>query len=114
MTIEHMFDIVKDMHRAEVRVLGEAIGRDRHAIRDALMATVPEQGRVDRDRLVWIAKADRAELWRGEGARHMAQWLSAIFHISNWKARRWVAAAHALERLPLTSAALESGSLSLD
>ncbi|MGH2788280.1 MAG: HNH endonuclease [Actinomycetota bacterium] len=34
--------------------------------------------------------------------------------ISNWAAQRWVAAAHALERLPLISDALESGTLCLD
>ena len=47
-------------------------------------------------------------------ARDTAGWLSAIFHISNWKARRWVATAHAIEKLPHIAGALEAGSLSLD
>ncbi len=44
----------------------------------------------------------------------MAQWLSGRLGISYWAARRWVAAAHALEQLPVISAALESGTLCLD
>ncbi|MEA2434626.1 MAG: hypothetical protein QOG54_2083 [Actinomycetota bacterium] len=94
--------------------LGSAIAEGRDAIRTGLMGTLPEAGRVDLERLGWIAKADRAELWRSEGARDCAEWLSAVFHISNWKARRWIGAAKALERLPFTAAALGNGSLSLD
>ena len=33
----------------------------------------------------------------------MAHWLKMRYGISDWKARRWIAAAHALESLPLTS-----------
>ena len=84
------------------------------AIREGLQATLPAAGAVNRERLRWILKADRAELWRGDGARNTAEWLSALFHISNWKARRWIDAANALESLPLTAAALEAGALSLD
>jgi hypothetical protein len=94
--------------------LKERVAEGRDAIREGLLQTLPERGAVDRARLGWIRKAERAELWRSEGARNMAQWLSAIFHISNWKARRWIAAASVLDELPLTSAALESGALSLD
>jgi hypothetical protein len=94
--------------------LRREVDRGRDEIRAGLMATLPQGGRLDLERLRWIAKADRAELWRSEGARDCAEWLSALFHISNWKARRWVAAARAIEGLPYTAAALESGSLSLD
>ena len=114
-----MFAIVKDMEirgisdldRAQ---LGRRVAEEREEIRAGLLDSLPAAGQLDRERLRWILKADRAELWRSEGARHMAQWLSALFHISNWKARRWIGAAYALEELPLTSAALETGSLSLD
>jgi hypothetical protein len=40
--------------------------------------------------------------------------LSGRVGISNWKARRWVGAAYALEHLPRLSASPESGALSLD
>ncbi|HEV3473238.1 MAG TPA: DUF222 domain-containing protein [Actinomycetota bacterium] len=87
---------------------------DRTTIRAGLLATLPAGGAVDRARLRWIRRADRAELWRTEGARDTAALLSAVFNISNWKARRWIGAAHKLEELPLIAAALENGSLSLD
>ena len=94
--------------------LKDQIAEDRMAIRDGLTASAATVGAAERARLRWILKADRAELWRTEGVRNCAQFLSAVFHISNWKARRWIEAAHGLEHLPLTSAALESGALSLD
>lgn len=109
-----MFAIVKDVDKAGISELSERLVEDRMTIRAGLLDTLPAAGAVDRDRLRWILKADRAELWRTEGARTMAQWLSAVFHISNWKARRWIGAAYSLEELPLTAAALESGALSLD
>jgi hypothetical protein len=61
-----------------------------------------------------IAEADRAEAWRGSGARDMAHWLCMRCGISEWKARRWVAAAYILEGLPLISEAFSAGELSID
>jgi hypothetical protein len=61
-----------------------------------------------------IAEADRAASWKGAGARDMASWLSIRYGISEWKARRWIAAAHALEALPSMSDALASGRLGVD
>ena len=61
-----------------------------------------------------IAELDRRESWRSDGCRDMAQWVSGRLGISNWAARRWVHAGHALENLPLISQALERGSLCLD
>ena len=90
------------------------LAEDRLAIREGLHRSAVAVGIADREHLRWILKADRAELWRTEGARGCAQWLSAVFHISSWKARRWIETAYVLESLPLTAAALESGSLSLD
>lgn len=109
-----MFAIVKHMQITRLPDLKRAVAETSASIREELLDTLPAGGRVERDRLRAIAKADRAELWRSEGARNCAQWLSAVFHVSNWKARRWVDAAHALESLPHTAAALESGALSLD
>ena len=44
----------------------------------------------------------------------MAHWLQMRYGISDWKARRWIASAHALESLPLTSEAFGSGRLGVD
>ena len=61
-----------------------------------------------------IAEVDRREGWRDLGARDTAHWLSIRYGVSQWKARRWIAAAHALEALPRTSEALASGELHVD
>ncbi len=62
----------------------------------------------------FVAEADRGELWRSYGARDMAHWLWMRFGLSDWKARRWIAAAHALELLPLTAAAFARGEIGVD
>jgi hypothetical protein len=61
-----------------------------------------------------IAEADRRELWRNSGARDFPHWLSMRYGISDWKARRWIVAAHALEGLPLLSEAFACGELGID
>ena len=102
------------MSKAALRELHETIQRDRQTIRADLLECLPEGGKVDRERLRRVLAADRAELFRAEGARNTAEFVAALFHISKWKARRWIDAARALEDLPRISAALEAGSLSLD
>jgi hypothetical protein len=69
---------------------------------------------AQRDLLRLIAEGDRRELWRNSGARDMAHWISIRYGISDWKARRWIAAAHALEGLPRLSEAFSSGELGMD
>ncbi|MGH2730259.1 MAG: DUF222 domain-containing protein, partial [Actinomycetota bacterium] len=61
-----------------------------------------------------IARCDRDEVWRTDGAKDLAQWLSYRLGISNWAARRWITAAHALPDLPRLTAAFDSGTLCLD
>jgi hypothetical protein len=61
-----------------------------------------------------ILEIDRAGLWERDGAHDMAHWLRMRYGISDWKARRWIDAAHALESLPLTSQAFSSGRLGVD
>jgi hypothetical protein len=61
-----------------------------------------------------IAEADRRDVWQEDGARDMAHWLWMRYGISDWKARRWIDAARALEALPVLSAAFASGALGVD
>jgi hypothetical protein len=61
-----------------------------------------------------IAEVDRRELWRDDGARDMAQWLWMRYGLSDWKARRWIACASALEELPSIAEAFASGELGVD
>ena len=61
-----------------------------------------------------VAQADGMFDWTDWGARDAAHWLCMRYGISEWKARRWVEAAYALERLPLLSAAFASGKLGID
>jgi hypothetical protein len=44
----------------------------------------------------------------------MAHWLWMRYGISDWKARRWIHAAHALEELSLLSEAFSTGELGVD
>ncbi|HEV3472260.1 MAG TPA: DUF222 domain-containing protein, partial [Actinomycetota bacterium] len=97
-----------------IESLAEEIRLDRSAIREELTATIPITGALDRARLKAVLKAHRADLAHEEGARDTAEYLAGLFQISQWKAPRWIEAAQALERLPLTAAALEAGALSLD
>lgn len=69
---------------------------------------------AQRELLRLILEADRRELWRDSGARDLPHWLSMRHHISHWKARRWIAAAHALEELPGTAEAFSAGELGID
>jgi hypothetical protein len=67
-----------------------------------------------RDLFFLIAEIDGCEAWRDAGARDMAHWLAMRYGISHWKARRWIAAAHALPDLPRISDAFSEGELGID
>lgn len=69
---------------------------------------------AQRELLSVLAEIDRSELWRPDGARDMAHWLWMRYGVSEWKARRWIAAAHALESLPRIAQALACGELGID
>jgi hypothetical protein len=71
-------------------------------------------GAAQRELLALVPVADRQEVWRGDGARDLAHWLSMRYGISGWKAHRWIGAAHALEELPRLSEALSTGELGID
>jgi hypothetical protein len=64
--------------------------------------------------LLLVHEASALEVWRDDGARDLAHWLSIRYGISAWKARRWIAAASALEGLTHVDAAFSDGRLSLD
>ena len=70
--------------------------------------------RAQRRLFTFIAEADRRSLWERDGAHDMAHWLRMRYGISDWKARRWIASAHALRALPLTSEAFSTGRLGVD
>ena len=67
-----------------------------------------------RDVFRFIAEADRLESWEDWGARDLAHFLAMRYGISQWKASRWIQAAHALEHLPQLSEAFASGELGVD
>ena len=67
-----------------------------------------------RDLLALIAEVDVHDLWRDDGARDTAHWLAMRYGISEWKSRRWIAAAHALADLPALDRALSGGTLGID
>jgi Domain of unknown function (DUF222) len=85
-----------------------------HPLLAALDDANAQIGRIQRQLLQLIADADRHEIWRESGARDTAHLLAIRYGVSEWKARRWVAAAHALEDLPLIAASLERGELGID
>lgn len=93
--------------------MGDTRPSDRDLVEqiDSLHADVSAR---QRKLLRYVAEFDRRGRWRDDGCRDMAQWLSGRLGITNWAARRWVAAGYALENLPLISDALSSGVLCLD
>jgi Domain of unknown function (DUF222) len=88
--------------------------RDDEELIGAVDAAHRRASEAHRELLALVAEADRRELWRGSGARDMAHWLAMRHGMSQWKARRWIAAAHELEALPDLSSSLSSGELGID
>ncbi len=80
----------------------------------AVDAAHREASRIQREMFDAIAEMDRREVWRDSGARDMAHWLAMRQGISQWKARRWIAAAHALEHLTDLARAFSTGELGID
>jgi hypothetical protein len=61
-----------------------------------------------------ILEVERQEAWRDAGAWSLAHFLQIRYGISNWKAHRFIGAAHALEVLPRLSEAFSRGELGVD
>ena len=53
-------------------------------------------------------------VWARDGLPDLGRWIALRFDITLYRARRWIACAHKLEELPLTSLAVERGELGLD
>lgn len=70
--------------------------------------------RAQRAQLRAIHEFDQRGLWREHGCFHMGHWLAGRLGITISEGIRRTDAAHALERLPLLSRALETGVLSLE
>jgi Domain of unknown function (DUF222)/HNH endonuclease len=81
---------------------------------EAIDAAHARIGAAQLDLLRLVVEVDRSQAWRDHGARDVSHWLWMRYGISNWKAQRWVVAAHALERLPRLSEALAGGELGID
>jgi len=79
-----------------------------------LKSAQAEVGASQQRLLEVIAECEREGAWLADGCRDFAHWISAQLGISNWSARRWVAASEALPRLALVRSALGSGTLSID
>lgn len=71
-------------------------------------------GQAQRRMLLAIEQIDRAGRWEADGARDCVHWVQMRYGISNWKAERWVQAAHALDGLPAIGEALTTGVLGID
>ena len=84
------------------------------SLENAIDSANAAAGRAQREMLRLVAEAGRGEIWRGSGARDTAHWLVIRYGMSEWKARRWVNAAHALLKLPHLARALERGELTID
>ena len=81
---------------------------------DAIDAVHARVSSAQRHLFSLIAEVDRRDVWRDSGARDTAHWLAMRYGISQWKARRWIAAAHALEQLPRLSNAFALGEVGID
>jgi hypothetical protein len=116
LTSEHMFDMVRSLlprDPIEVRVLPQQ-ERSADELIDALDEAHRKTCRLQREMFETIVEIDRRGLWRGSGARDVTHWLSMRLGISQWKARRWVEAAHALRHLGDLARAFAHGELGID
>jgi Domain of unknown function (DUF222) len=72
------------------------------------------RGRIDHALLLALLEAEASGSWTSNGLEHFHEWVAQRLDISWFRARQLVACARSLEKLPLTSEALRSGTLGLD
>ncbi|MCA1833476.1 MAG: HNH endonuclease [Actinobacteria bacterium] len=88
--------------------------RHREAIIERLDLVQYELGGMLRQRMRTIVELDEFDGWEQLGARDLAHYLCMSLGISEWKARRLIECAHALEKLPRIAEAFATGLLSED
>jgi hypothetical protein len=84
---------------------------------EILSEIAERHARIGREQLALLrllGRIDPEAPWIHEGARDLAHLVAMRLGISEWKARRWLAAARRLPELPEIAGALEAGLLSLD
>ncbi|AKL73811.1 protein of unknown function DUF222/HNH endonuclease [Actinobacteria bacterium IMCC26256] len=67
---------------------------------------------IDSLRTVAVGQVERTNSWKGEGAKSISEWLSIETDCPQYEAQSVVILANQLQHLPVTQAALRSGSLS--
>ena len=92
----------------------ETVLFDRQAVIDGMDAGHRAACAAQRQMLRHVHEWDVHEVWKRDGCRNMAQWLSGRYGISVSQGHRWTDAAHALEYLPHIASAFESAELCLD
>src|SRR3990172_5879370 len=98
--LEHMFEHAIGKH---------AVRRQASPLVGALDDAHRQVGEAHRKLLSLVAEMERRAAWKDQGARDAAHWLAMRYGISEWKARRWIGAAHAPEELPPTLQAVARG-----
>ena len=88
--------------------------RDRDEVLERLAVVQAEYGAISRERLRLFAELDSYENWQELGARNAAHYICMNYGMTEWKAKRLIACAHALEHLPATERAVACGVLSVD
>jgi hypothetical protein len=106
--LEHMFEVEETQG---VRQVERPIDEGPIVALDGVHARISHS---QREFLSLIVEVDRSEAWRGSGARDLAHWLSMRYGISEWKARRWIAASQVLDGLPRLAEAFARGLLGID
>jgi hypothetical protein len=110
--LEHMFEIEGTQgDRQGDRRVERPIDEGLIVALDGVHARISHS---QREFLSLIVEVDRSEAWRGSGARDLAHWLSMRYGISQWKARRWIAASQVLDGLPRLADAFARGLLGID
>ena len=88
--------------------------RDRGEVLERLAMVQLEYGAVSRERLRLFAELDSYENWQELGARNAAHYICMNYGMTEWKAKRLIACAYALEGLPGIERAVSAGVLSVD
>jgi len=109
-----MFDELKDIV-TQLREVTSRIEIDVVAGKDAaaLVGIADEIRRAgDSLRTVAVGQVERTNSWKGEGAKSISEWLSIETDCPHYEAQAVVLLAAQLQHLPVTQAALRSGTLS--